>query len=195
MDTSGMNTTEVPTTELSQYELEARLIYAVLVAGKTYKFATDKFDGLRAYWDLTIVASGRQVSTPFQGLRYYNFAEILRSVRTGRYATLEKTFTELTTRDINLRTCAPEELEEIPGIGPKTARFFIMWTRPGARYAALDTHVLRWLRGKGIDAPRTTPSGRKYRELENIFLWYADSMGLSPRELDAQIWSEATGIN
>jgi thermostable 8-oxoguanine DNA glycosylase len=80
------------------------------------------------------------------------------------------------------------EGRKIHGIGPKTSRFFILWTRPHERYAALDVHILRWLRGLGHNAPRSTPNGRKYGELEKIFLSEADKRGLSPGELDAQVW-------
>jgi thermostable 8-oxoguanine DNA glycosylase len=90
---------------------------------------------------------------------------------------------------INLQTCSPTELETIHGIGPKTARFFIIWTRPDARVAALDVHVLRWLKTLGYDAPSQTPSGKRYVELEIAFLAEADRRRVTPHILDQQIWS------
>ena len=89
----------------------------------------------------------------------------------------------------------PEELEEIHGIGPKTSRFFIMWTRPGANYAALDTHILKWLALRGHKVPKSTPSGKKYKEIEKIFLREAAELGMSPQELDTIIWKSFSGYN
>lgn len=87
-----------------------------------------------------------------------------------------------------LRTCTVEELEDIYGAGPKTARMFLMFSRANQRLAALDTHVLKHLRAEGYDAPKSTPTGRKYVELENVFLRLADKAGMSPADYDIMIW-------
>lgn len=112
----------------------------------------------------------------------------LKEVRSGNYNKISRALTELMEKDFNLSTCSVEDLESIHGIGPKTARFFILWTRPDANYAALDVHVLRWLREKGYDVPRSTPSGPKYKRIEKIFLTEAKTLGLTPRQLDEMIW-------
>lgn len=90
--------------------------------------------------------------------------------------------------ELDLWVIMPEDLEKVHGIGPKTSRFFIMWIRPGERYAALDVHILRWLKARGHDAPRTTPSYPKYSHLEAIFIAEADALGKTPRQLDYEIW-------
>jgi thermostable 8-oxoguanine DNA glycosylase len=96
---------------------------------------------------------------------------------------------QLAEAGLNLQTCEPADLEKIHGIGPKTARFWILWTRPDARYAALDVHILRWMRERGHKAPKQTPSAPKtYARLEKAFLAEADKRGLTPRELDFKIW-------
>jgi thermostable 8-oxoguanine DNA glycosylase len=109
--------------------------------------------------------------------------------KVGNYGKVFKAFHEVAFANLDLRTCSPAELEAIHGIGPKTARFFIIWTRQDARVAALDVHILRWMRNLGYDAPRQTPSGKRYAVLEAAFLAEADRRGLSPQALDAQIWS------
>jgi thermostable 8-oxoguanine DNA glycosylase len=85
-------------------------------------------------------------------------------------------------------------LEQIYGIGPKTSRFFILWTRPNASFAALDRHILRWLREKGYQVSKTPPTGKRYCELENIFLEEARQLNKSARQLDSEIWSTASGF-
>lgn len=161
-------------------ELEARLLYAIIVAGKSARFTEGVMQRL-----------GLWCPAPFDTVRSWKRRALLRSklceARSGNYGKIERAFREIVISGIDLRTCTPEELEKVHGIGPKTSRFFILWTRPNERYAALDVHVLRWLRGLGHPAPRSTPNGRKYRELEKIFLSEADKRGLSAGVLDSQI--------
>lgn len=88
----------------------------------------------------------------------------------------------------DLRELTVEELESIHGIGPKTARFFLFTAVPGVRYAALDTHILKWLAKLGYDVPKATPSGKNYEKVEGYFLLEADKRGLAPSELDLAVW-------
>ncbi|MFA5048262.1 MAG: hypothetical protein WC516_04540 [Patescibacteria group bacterium] len=112
----------------------------------------------------------------------------LRETKTGNYNKINKCLRELVCSNINLRTCSVEDLEKIYGIGPKTARFFILWTRPNAKCAALDVHVLRWLGKQGYKVPKSTPNGKQYKELEQAFLDEADKLNMTPSELDKKIW-------
>ena len=95
---------------------------------------------------------------------------------------------DLVSRGLNLSSCSIEDLERVVGIGPKTARCFVMHSRRGARHAGLDTHVLKYLKSRGVDVPKSTPTGRRYAELERIFLDMADESGKSPAEFDLEIW-------
>ncbi len=177
---------------MNEQELQWRLIYAALVAGKSSRFAEEKTKllmGNCAPGELPfnmlyrLLESGKLLST-------------LKKARTGNYTKMNLLFTALLAKaaTLDLETCTPEDLEEIPGIGPKTSRFFILWTRKDARHAALDVHILRWLRSLGHKTSKQTPpNGKAYRRLEEIFLQEADKRGLTPRELDAQIWSEGSG--
>lgn len=171
-------------------ELQERLIYSVIVAGKSAKFADAVLARLKEYriWK----------ESPFELfkrlIREGTIASVLRAIRSGNYGKLEKCMRELVkAKKLDLMTCTPAQLERFHGIGPKTARFFIIWVRPGERYAALDVHVLRWLRAQGYDAPKATPSGPKYAKLEAAFIAEAEKRGMSPRDLDFQIWSTGSG--
>jgi thermostable 8-oxoguanine DNA glycosylase len=91
-----------------------------------------------------------------------------------------------------LRECTVEDLESIWGIGSKTARFFILHSKANVRVAVLDVHILKWLREQGCDAPKTTPpkGSKKYKELENKFLEFADQMSIGPAVLDLKLWNQ-----
>ncbi len=168
-------------------ELQARLLYSVVVAGKSADFANNVI--------VRLLGSCQDGELPFAMLRRkgseIEIRGMCRSQGTGNYTKVGRCFWELSQVPIDLRTCTAEDLERFHGIGPKTSRFFIMWTRPEAIHAALDVHVLRWMRGLGYHAPKSTPTGSKYAKLEVAFIAEAAKRGLTPRELDSQIWDAA----
>jgi thermostable 8-oxoguanine DNA glycosylase len=172
---------------MTDQELQLRLLYAVIVAGKSAMFAEQAMARLFA---------GLGDRLPFDRVRTWKSEGTLdarlREARVGNYNKVSRAFVELTASSIDLRSCTPGDLEDFHGIGPKTARFFIIWTRPDARVAALDVHILRWLRTQGHNAPRQTPQGRKYAELETVFLAEAEKRGMTPRQLDEAIWSNGS---
>jgi len=98
--------------------------------------------------------------------------------------------------DLNLRTCTLEDLLKIHGVGNKTARFFLLHTRAGCEYAVLDTHILKWMRNRGEDVPKSTPTNSKvYRELEKRFRYLSRLAhpSLTDAQIDLLIWSEQSG--
>ncbi len=179
--------------DLPRFELEWRIIYACVVAGKSAQFTRNVMQKL---------FTEQSQKTPLfffsAMIKAKSLEEVLREAKTGNYNKLVKTFTELTQavleNNLDLSTCSPQELEAIHGIGPKTSRFFILWTREGVRVAALDVHILRWLRELGYNAPKNTPqSAKRYRELEEAFLAEAHRLNMEPRDLDYAIWSRYSG--
>ncbi len=176
-------------TDLS--ELQLRLLYSIIVAGKSAIFANN----VMQKW---IAENIEDNELPFDCLKRLNKQnELLLSfqkAKTGNYNKIYTAAKEITNTELDLFSCLPEDLEKIKGIGPKTSRFFIMWTRPKEVYAALDIHILRWLRNLGYDVPKSTPqSTKKYKEIEKIFLQEAQKRGKTPRELDAEIWENSSG--
>lgn len=165
-------------------QLQCRLLYAMIVAGKSAEFANEAFQ--------KFIAGCPARRTPFNWIASLNDKELLKRLKqakTGNYGKLVRGYRELVNARLDLRHCGVDELERIHGIGPKTSRFWILWTRPGARHAALDVHVLRWLKQQGYDAPKATPASSKtYAYLEEAFIKEAESRGLTPRALDYQIW-------
>lgn len=171
--------------ELTTGELEYRLLYSMVVAGKTADFAEKK---MRAF-----LPKHPDQQSPFVYVRQLANTNMLRwhlvKAKTGNYDKLTKGFEAVAKSGLNLRTCNILMLRAFHGIGPKTARFFVMWTRPDAMHAALDTHVLKWMQMLGHpDIPRSTPSGAEYVRIEKIFLAEAAMRGVTPVDLDSQIW-------
>lgn len=128
----------------------------------------------------------------------------LREVKAGQYTTLtaaiDETLLQISRYREFLTTATVEELEAITGVGPKTARYFILHTQKGVRVAALDTHIMHflWLEldaDEGLVAPVKTPAGKKYLYFEQKFLDIADGLGVEPAVLDLAIWRASRAGN
>ena len=175
---------------MRERELQWRLIYSVIVAGKTAKFADDAMRRLFLL-QLSHESCLQHVAKWITVGAGTKLVDLLKMARTGNYTKLSRCLRELVEDCPPLDTCTPQDLERIHGIGPKTSRFFILWTRPGARHAALDVHILRWLKGLGYDVPRQTPqSTAKYAKIEKWFLDEAAKRDVTPRQLDHAVWVE-----
>lgn len=158
-------------------------IFSICVAGKnadrTAKLVSELLTDKRELLPFTYV--GQLVDN---GL----LAQKLRKLRFGQYNRIERALTESISLAPRLDSCTVDELETIFGVGMKTSRFFLMYSRKDVRIAALDTHILKFLRDKGYDAPKSTPSGKKYLELEKAFLVEADKIGVPIPDLDLYLW-------
>ena len=106
--------------------------------------------------------------------------------------------------DRMLRECSIKKLEEIPGVRFKTSRFFTLHSREDAHCIPLDTHILRFLRDHGHDAPTKTPGGKiEYAKWEKIAIkelgkkWHdslADRLGHNwLAQADLETWKEYSG--
>lgn len=171
--------------------LEEFLLFSVVVAGKKASVQN------RLLNDFLNTMSYQWPCSPFNRIREMislgTLDKSLRNSKLGQYNRIAKSFTQIINSKLNLRTCTVEDLEAIHGIGPKTARFFILYTRPKQRVAVLDTHILRFMREKlFIPTPKSTPSGKLYKQLEQQFLDYVDTTGESVAKIDLAIWSEYT---
>lgn len=199
--------TNLPNYNMTKEQLEEFALFCVLVAGKTASRASACLAGLLniAYTRLNSVLPGfnytpfevlghrsitlSQCKTLTQTLQYW-----LKLLRCGCPTLKGKAIAQLVTSSLDLKTCTVQDLEGIYGIGPKTARFFILHTRKDANIACLDTHILRFMREElNIQTPQSTPSGKRYLDLELKFLEYAKNEGKTPAELDIMIWKTYTG--
>jgi hypothetical protein len=178
-------------------ELEEFLLFCVSVAGKNADQQAAKLErflgGRRPFAYIREIGAGR-------------LGERLREVRLGKYALLGRSFMELSRSGADLRACGWEELTRFPGIGIKTAKFFVLHSRRGEMHGVLDTHVLSWMRehwdGSGPAVPRHSPQDpRAYRFWETVFFGMVSARHHRPpgpvhvdwARFDLDLWKERRG--
>jgi thermostable 8-oxoguanine DNA glycosylase len=86
----------------------------------------------------------------------------------------------------------PKILEEIPGVGMKTSRFFLLHsdTFYKDKIAILDTHILKFIK-ENIDdrAPKSTPViPLTYRFWEDKFLFWCKLNEKNVADFDLEVW-------
>lgn len=167
-------------------EQELFLLFSIAVAGKNS--------------DTTASALGRfmfHIHSPERPLEVIaainedQLNEALVVARLSPYVRNTKSFKQAGERfwNCDLATLTTDELEKVHGIGPKTSRFFLFNVQSNFRGAALDTHVLKWLKKLGYPyIPKATPTGQAYTRIERYFLDEADKRGVSPAWLDMEVW-------
>lgn len=184
---SMIDPTNVTNFSRSPDELQEFWLFCICVAGKT---AVTQAKHLEAF-----LTKGRKdfpgYQTPFQVVGVLSMIgildEYLKEARLGQYTKLRKAFSG--SLGIDLATCSIEDLEAIHGVGAKTARYFMLHTRKDQRIACLDTHVIRHMRDLGLTTQVGTPSGAKYKALEEEFLKLADASGMTVADFDLHIWN------
>jgi len=168
----------------TQYELEEFMLFCICVPNKSAN---------RVKYLLEELLQMSNALTPFEKIKDLSIncvlTKSLHSIKIGQYKKLHRALFGISALNPDLRKCTPQELERIHGIGPKTSRYFILHSRPGQKLAVLDRHILNYLKSLGHDVPTTTPSSKRYVEIERIFLSEADKQGKTPAELDLEIWN------
>ena len=175
----------------NDYNLDKFAIFAICVANKNADVIAEKVD------KFTNAICNPQ-ERPLHAIRDlcrmspHILPGLLAFFKISPYSQRSRSLEGISTSGIDLRKCSRQELETIPGIGPKTSRFFIVFSRPDIDdMAILDTHILRWLSRKGYDVPVSTPSsGSQYERIERLFLdeWRKQDLPLA--EFDFSIWKE-----
>ena len=180
--------TNITNYNLTVPELEEHILWWVCAAGKNGVVAAKCLDkllkNLRAFRDKRY--------SPFDLVKYCDVKDLERkmySVGIGCYTIKSKTFKDLAESKLDLKTCSVDDLEKIKGIGPKTARCFIIHSRPNQQLAGLDRHILSWLSDLGYKVPKSTPTGSKYKKIEQWFLAEVKKSGKTVSELDLEIWN------
>jgi len=173
----------------TQSELEEFLLFSILVAGKTAKTQAIKLDSF---------LNDSEGDTPFQKiinlilsdetLLAKDLEEKMKKHKLGQYSRLKAAFTGILSFKDKLDSVTLDELESVMGIGCKTSRFFILHSRPNQNLAVLDTHILKYMKAQGYNVPKTTPNKKKYKEIEDDFLYEAKILRKTPADLDLEIW-------
>lgn len=188
-----VNPENITNYDLTDVQLEAHILFWVCAAGKNGRVAARCLD------EFLEAVEGKRwgpMQAIFRAAQQHNLPFLLRDCGIGCYMSKARSFLELSLavgqKELNLRTCTAEELEKIHGIGMKTSRCFILHSRHGARYAGLDTHMLKHLRDKGVEnVPKSTPSSKKeYERLEKEVLKLADEANTLPADYDLMVWNK-----
>jgi len=171
-------------------ELQSFWIFSCVVAGKNSDFAAHVIAKLFGQ-------AKRNNCTPFEWLATLGENGIRNSLvaaKSGNYTRITRFIVE--SLSLDLRTATLEQLMNIHGIGPKSASFFLLHSRPNIELAVLDCHLMKYLRDKGVDAPQQTPTSiKKYLELQSKFLYLAklDFPFMSIADIDLMLWTKYSG--
>lgn len=170
-------------------ELEELIMFSVAVAGKNAANISRALDVFFRGLDANDIEPAPFAYADLLA-RKGKLRKELERARLGKYTLLTKSWAQLFHSGIDLKTCSIDELESIHGIGPKTARMFVLHSRPDIRVAVLDVHILKYMREElGLIVPRSTPGGRKYLEIEKQFLTHCDNMEIENiAEFDLALW-------
>lgn len=174
-------------------ELQEFWLFCLVVAGKTAMTQAKLLDG---FINDLLEDMPHADATPFEALQNAVdegwLLDKLKKSRLGQYTRLEKAMKASLALD--LVNDAVDKFEAIPGVGSKTARFFLLHTRKDQKIAVLDTHVLRFMRDQGLTTQvGTPPSGPKYAALEQIFIGLAEAAKMSIADYDLHIWRTYSG--
>lgn len=187
-----------------EHKLQEFLLFGIMVAGKPADRTAKLVDRM-----LSLVTGSY---SPFQKLQILDgpsslsslssfspssgIDRALRKLRTGQYRKLTKAFHYIIynlelLEARGLRSLSVEELEQIPGVGYKTSRYFKLYTDPGCQNIPLDTHLLKLLRALGYDAPVATPSSlKRYKKQEARLVNIFNSSSFNRLyEFDLAIWT------
>jgi thermostable 8-oxoguanine DNA glycosylase len=175
--------TDVTKFDRTDGELQLFFLFCQTVAGKTAKVQAKFLDAFlqRGHGD-----------TPFEVIQdMLDRGVLLENLKTsslGQYNRLAAGFEQ--SLKLDLRKATLEEIMDVKGVGNKTARFFLLHSRPNQTIAVLDVHILKYLRSQGIEAPKQTPSGKKYLELEQKFIKLAQQSKMSIADFDLMLWTK-----
>jgi len=165
--------------------LEEFLLFCICVAGKNAKTTARLLDGL-----LRLENKG----TPFQKIRRMirdnDLLECLRMIGIGQYNRISKAFAACL--QLDLRTVTIQDLEAVHGIGPKTARFFIVHSRRNQKHAVIDTHMTKYVKQQGR-WNITKGKGTEYEQVEKVVLEMAKEKKMSPAKFDLWVWRKMSG--
>jgi thermostable 8-oxoguanine DNA glycosylase len=165
----------------SNVELGNFFVFCCLVAGKNAVTTAARVNRM------VDEAPDGDLLTHMAGMSMFAFKAYLRKHKVGQYYKNGMALSYVSMMGSRwLHKATFEELMEIHGIGPKTAAFFIMHSRPDPKVAVLDRHILRWM-----GEPDKTPASlTAYMRLSDKFIKHARMRGMHPAELDLKIWTK-----
>lgn len=188
-----INPAEVTNYNRTQYELEEFILFCINVAGKKSSIEAPKLE--------VFIERAKNITketTPFNCIRKLiklgRLQEIMHWAKLSPYTQRFNSYVSVVAIK-DLQTVTLNRLLQVPGVGLKTARFFLSHSREDFDEPMLDTHILQFLRDQGYkDAPKSTPSNVGiYNYYANVFKMFARTLGKSVTDLDLEIWKKYSG--
>ena len=176
------------------HELEEFLLFCIVVAGKTAYIQAQKLDEFLASVNTRLMMP--EHVSPFQSIKSAEqhgiLFEEIKKAKLGQYKKINSAFKYISEKKYNLCRMTPKILEEIPGVGMKTSRFFLLHsdTFYKDKIAILDTHILKFIK-ENIDdrAPKSTPViPLTYRFWEDMFLKWCEQNNKNVADFDLEVW-------
>jgi thermostable 8-oxoguanine DNA glycosylase len=164
------------------------------VAGKTAYIQARKLDEFLLSVKARLMMP-EQVS-PFQIIKSAEqhgiLFEEIKKAKLGQYKKINSAFKYISEKEYNLVRMTPKILEEIPGVGMKTSRFFLLHSDIfyKDKIAILDTHILKFIK-ENIDerAPKSTPViPITYKYWEDLFLNWCETNNKNVADFDLEVW-------
>jgi len=185
-----INPAEVTNYNRTQSELQEFILFCINVAGKKSSVESPKLEVfIERAKDIT------KETSPFNCIKKLiklgRLNEIMHWAKLSPYAQRYNSYVAVS-KIKDLQSVTLNRLLQVPGIGLKTARFFLSHSREDFDEPMLDTQILRYLRDQGYtDAPKSTPSNENtYYYFANIFKNIARQLGKSVTDLDLEIWKQ-----
>lgn len=178
----------------SKAELEEFLLFTIVVAGKTAYIQAQKLEEFLLSIHKRLMMP--EHVSPFQLIKSANDHGILlqeiHKAKLGQYNKIHSAFLHIAQNNYTLNKMTPEVLENIPGVGMKTSRFFLLHSDNNFKdnIAILDTHILKFIK-ENIDnrAPKSTPTNSKtYKLWEDKFLSWCRENNKDAAEFDLEVW-------
>jgi len=185
-----INPAEVTNYNRTQSELQEFILFCINVAGKKSSIESPKLE--------IFIERAKNITketSPFNCIKKLiklgRLNEIMHWAKLSPYAQRYNSYVAVS-KIKDLQSVTLNRLLQVPGIGLKTARFFLSHSREDFDEPMLDTHILHFLRDQGYtDAPKSTPSNENtYYYFANIFKNIARQLGKSVTDLDLEIWKQ-----
>lgn len=172
--------------DLNKEELELNILFWICAAGKNGHTVSRCLNNILQEYSIIF-----NETSPFKIISKIKDLPLeLKRFGIGCYNNKSKTIKQLINKNLDLKNCSIDELEDVWGLGCKTARCFFIHTRKNQKLAGLDRHILRFLEKKGYKVPKNSLSKKQYLELEKMFINVAESLNKTVSELDLEIWRE-----
>jgi thermostable 8-oxoguanine DNA glycosylase len=192
-------TTKIDPYKITNYnrteeELQLFLLFCIVVAGKTAYIQAEKLEQFLISVNKRLLMP--ENVKPFQTIKSAEqhgiLFEEIKLAKLGQYKKIFSGFKYISEREYNLSRMTPKILEEIPGVGMKTSRFFLLHsdTFYKDKIAILDTHILKFIK-ENIDdrAPKSTPViPLTYRYWEDMFLSWCAKNNKNVADFDLEVW-------